>query len=145
MPCTPNVVVAMDSPVPPQPPADHLQPTTVRVELARAEVRPVAGIFQEAYQLTEAEFMAVTNPSTFWVGLGSVLCTFAVGYGLQKVDELMKTRTPLAAADFMSTGVILLLGLVCFGVSGVLSGSRRVVMKRLKQFFKDHPPQPEVR
>src|SRR2546430_8887090 len=98
------------------------------VPLAGAEVPPVPGIFQPCYQLTEAEFFAVRNPSVFWVGLGSVLATFAVGSGLDKINDWLKAGVPIKLGDlWFPSGIILLVGLFCFAVSYVLSGDRRAL------------------
>jgi len=95
--------------------------------------------------LTELEFMHVRNPSVFWTSLGSVLSTFAIGSGLDKINDLMKAKMPITVDALWIPGVILVLGVVCFALSGVLSKDRRAVMKRIKLFFKANPGQPEVR
>src|SRR5258705_9917386 len=111
---------------------------------AGTEVPPVPGIFQPSYQLTEAEFMNVQAPSIFWVSLGSVLSTFAIGSALDKLDDLMKHVITIKGLLFPQ-GLILLLGLACIGLSGILSRKRRNAVKTIERFFRDNPGQPEVR
>jgi len=113
--------------------------------LAQAEVQPVPGIFQPSYQLTEAEFMHVRQPSVFWTTFGSALFTFGAGYALDKGYDLSKAGVRITDGDYWPAVVMIVLGVICFGLSGILSRERRAVMKRIRQFFKQNPAQPEVR
>jgi hypothetical protein len=131
-------------PQPPQPPVRE-QHQTVIVSEADAEAPPIPGIFQPSFQLTREDFMILRSVSRFWSSLGGVLCTFSVAYSLPRVSDLMRAGTTIEATDWWIIGVLLALGLGCFGVTRILSSERRALEKRIKQFFKDNPGQPEYR
>jgi hypothetical protein len=130
---------------PQQPPPGQVQHHTVVVSPAAAEVPPIPGIFQPSYQLTQVEFMAIQSPSGLLNGLGSVFATFAIGYALPKLVDLIDKGGRFVLHDFRVAGAILTVGLACFGGSWVFSGDRRAVLKRIKQHFKENPAQPEIR
>jgi hypothetical protein len=133
-----------------EPPVEQV-PSRVRTETvivseAAAMAAPVLGIFQPSFPLTHMDFVTIQRPSLFWTGLGSVLCTFSVAYALPKVIGRIQSATyKIEASDWWIIGGTFGLGVVCFGVSRIFSSDRRAVLKRIKQFFKNNPGQPEYR
>ena len=130
---------------PPDRPHRQVQRETILVPEAEAEAPPVLGIFQPSFQLTHEDFVTIQSASRFWNGLGGVLCTFSVAYVLPKMIAQIKSAIKIEPTDWWITGIIFVLGLVCFGASRFFSSARRAVLTRINQFFKDNPGQPEYR
>lgn len=130
-----------------QAPANATQPLTV--PLSDVAIEPRLFTTQPAYPLTESESLRLErgqrlalswSANIFLTGVGAVIAAVApamVQLSQSRAITVDRTQLAIAIATMILSGVVWA-GLKC------IPGEYEKTMRKIKKFFKDNPPKPQI-